>query len=204
LSRPCLIGIAGPSCAGKTELSRRLATLLPAPILPLDGYYFDLAHLSPAERAQRNFDTPEVFDQSLFLQHLKALAQGRGISRPVYDFAAHVRTGRVEIVTPAPFLVVEGLLLFHWEEVRKLLSLRVYVDLDEPSCLERRLLRDVKERGRAPESVRRQFAETVRPMAEKYIYPTRSFADLLVRGDAPVEDSVAAVMERVRSLSGSI
>ncbi len=194
---PFLIGIAGPSCAGKTELSRRLSVLLAAPVLPLDGYYLDLSHLPPAERMQCNFDLPEVLDHDLFVRHLTALGQGHPISRPVYDFATHLRTGRLQAVSPAVVILVEGLLLLHWEEVRNLLSLRVYVDLDDQSCLERRLLRDGKERGRSPESVRRQYAETVRPMAEKYVYPTRSFADLVVRGDAPLEDSAAAVMARL-------
>ncbi len=190
---PCLIGIAGPSCAGKTELARRLATSLPAPILSQDSYYPDLSHLALAERAQCNFDLPEVLDSALLVQHLTALRHGDEIARPIYDFATHTRGGQVEIVKPAPFIVVEGLFLLYWEQVRKLLSVRVFVDLDERSCLERRLLRDVKERGRVPESVRRQFAETVLPMAKKYIQPTRSLADLVVRGDAPLEESVAAV-----------
>jgi uridine kinase len=198
LTIPQLIGIAGPSCAGKSELARGLARALSAPILPLDGYYLDLSHLSTDERARRNFDMPDVLDHELFVRHLTELHQGHEIARPVYDYATHCRTGQVETVRPTPFLIIEGLFLFYWEAVRDLLALRIFVDLDDQSCLERRLVRDVQQRGRTAESVRTQYSETVRPMAEKYIGPTRTFADLVLRGDAPLEDSVAAVLVLVR------
>lgn len=199
---PRLIGIAGPSCAGKSELARRLAEQLSAPVLPLDSYYYDLSHLAPAERGQQNFDAPQMLDYDLFLRHLAELSQGREIARPIYDFSSHCRTGQADIVRPGRFLIVEGLFLFYWEAVRTLLKARVFVDLDEQSCLQRRLRRDVQERGRTPESVKAQFAGTVRPMAEKYITPTRRFADLIVRGDDPLEKSVAAVMALL-NLSGN-
>ncbi len=195
--KPYLIGIAGPSCAGKTELSRRLARLLSAAILPLDCYYFDLSHLPLEQRARHNFDVPDALDHDLFLRQLQMLHQGQDIPRPVYDFAAHSRTSKVEMVKPGRFIVVEGLFVLYWEDVRNTFGTRVFVDLDDKTCLDRRILRDVKERGRTPESVVLQFTETVRPMAEKYIRPTHTFADLVVRGDDPIEASVAAVMAHV-------
>ncbi len=192
-----LIGIAGPSCAGKTELSRQLARLLSAAILPLDCYYFDLSHLPLQERARQNFDVPDALDHDLFLKHLTMLNRGEAIPRPVYDFATHARTGRVEIVQPGRFILVEGLFVLYWEDVRQTFGTKVFVDLDDKTCLDRRILRDVKERGRTPESVVLQFTETVRPMAEKYIRPTHAVADLVVRGDDPIDASVAAVMAHV-------
>ncbi|MFB3813175.1 MAG: uridine kinase [Terriglobales bacterium] len=196
-SKPYLVGIAGPSCAGKTELSRHLARLLSATILPLDCYYFDLSHLPPEERARNNFDIPTALDHDLFLQHLEALNRGEEIARPVYDFARHCRSGQVEIVEPGRYIIVEGLFVLYWEDVRNTFGTRVFVDLDDKSCLDRRIVRDVEERGRTPESVIWQFTETVRPMAERYIRPTKQFADVVVRGDCPIEASVAAVMGHV-------
>ncbi len=195
--KPYLIGIAGPSCAGKTELSRHLARLLSAAILPLDCYYFDLSHLPLEQRARHNFDIPSALDHDLFLQHLQMLHRGEPAPRPVYDFATHSRTGRVEVVKPGRFIIVEGLFVLYWEDVRNTFATRVFVDLDDKTCLDRRILRDVKERGRTPESVILQFTETVRPMAEKYIRPTHAFADVVVCGDDPIDASVAAVMAHV-------
>jgi uridine kinase len=137
-------------------------------------------------------------DHDLFLRHLTALRAGQSIERPVYDFANHCRTSKVEVVQPGPFVVVEGLLLFSWEDVRPLFHLKVFVDLDDQSCLERRILRDVKERGRTPESVILQFVETVRPMAEKYVRPARAMADLVVNGDDSIDQSVSAVLAELR------
>ena len=212
VSKPYLIGIAGPSCAGKTELTRRLARLLSSPqhadsaragdpvsvaVLPLDCYYPDLSHLPPAERARHNFDQPTAFDYALFHAHLSALASGRPVERPVYDFATHTRTAQLEVIRPGRYLLVEGLFVLYWPPVRALLATKVFVDLDDRQCLERRIARDVAERGRTAESVIAQFNQTVRPMAEQFIRPTHQFADLIVRGDDSLDASVAAVMAHV-------
>jgi len=197
-SKPYLIGIAGPSCAGKTELSRNLATALAASVLPLDCYYFDLANLSMAERARFNFDEPRALDHDLFFRHVQALGRGEEIERPVYDFATHSRTGTVERIAPGPFVIVEGLFVLHWRDVRSLFGTRIFVDLPDEACLERRVVRDVRERGRTVESVRRQFFETVRPMADLHVRPTRVFADLVIAGDQPIRLSVDAVLAHTR------
>jgi len=125
------------------------------------------------------------------------LSEGRSIERPVYSFATHARTGEVEVLRPGKFIIVEGLFVLLWPEVRDLFRTRIYVDLPDGPCLERRILRDVRERGRTPESVRRQFEETVRPMADLHVRPTRAFADIILSGDNPIEDSVATVLARV-------
>jgi uridine kinase len=194
-----MIGVAGPSCAGKTELSRNLAARLPATLLPLDCYYRELADRTLAERARFNFDEPGALDEDLFLRHVRTLAEGGEIERPVYDFSTHARTGAVEVVKPKSYVIVEGLFVLFWPEVRALLRTKVFVDLADALCLERRIVRDVSERGRTPESVRRQFEGTVRPMAELYVRPTQAFADLTIAGDAPIQDSVETVLKRVLS-----
>ncbi|MFB3915324.1 MAG: uridine kinase [Terriglobales bacterium] len=195
--KPYLIGIAGPSCAGKTELGQRLAVLLPAPILALDNYYLDRSDYPAQQRSQFNFDVPESLDHDLFLAHVRALSLGEEVARPVYDFTTHTRTRTTKLIRPGPFVIVEGLFLFHWEDVRALIDTCVFVDLDDRTCLGRRIFRDVNERGRAPEAVIMQFAQTVRPMAEKYVRPTQKFAGVVLCGDDPIDSSVAAVMAHV-------
>ena len=192
--KPYLIGIAGPSCAGKTELTKHLARLLSAAVLPLDCYYNDLSQLPLERRAQHNFDHPDMLDHQLFRAHLEALARGESIEQPIYDFATHSRTAGTKLIRPGRFVLAEGLFVLYWEDVRQALNTCVFVDLDDKHCLERRIVRDVRERGRTPESVVAQFNTTVRPMAEAFIRPTHVFSDLVVRGDDDIDASVAAVM----------
>lgn len=195
---PYLIAIAGPSCSGKSELSKRLSGELRAPVVSLDSYYRELAHLPLEERARMNFDEPAALDEALLLAQVRALAAGRAIDRPVYDFSRHTRSGQFERIEPAPFVIVEGLLALYWPELRALYGTKVYIDAaDDEVCFRRRLERDVRERGRTPESVYAQYQATVRPMAERYILPTRAWADLVVSGVEPLELSAAAVLAHV-------
>jgi uridine kinase len=193
---PHLIGVAGPSCAGKTELARALADRLPAPIISLDSYYVDLVHLPFEERPRTNFDVPESLDKDLFVNQLRQLSRGEEIHVPVYDFTRHIRASETKSVRAGEFVIVEGLFALYWEEVRALLGTKVFVFADDDICFGRRLERDVRERGRTPESVREQYDSTVRPMAETYILPTRRFADLVLSGTDPLEQSVRAVLTR--------
>ena len=193
-----LIGIAGPSGSGKTELARALALLLEAPILSLDSYYRDLSHLPLDERARQNFDVPDMLDHELLLGHLRTLAAGGEIDIPLYDFARHARTPGTERLRAGAFGVVEGLWTLYWEDIRRLLGTKVYIAAPDELCLDRRMERDVRERGRSPESVIEQYNTTVRPMAEQYILPEREFADVVVSGTDAIAASVEAVLSDVR------
>jgi uridine kinase len=197
-AKPHLIAVAGPSCAGKTELARHLAARLPAVVLPLDCYYFDLSDRLLEERAKSNFDEPSALDHDLFLRHIQTLSEGKSIKRPVYDFVTHSRTKSVQPMQPGRFIVVEGLFVLYWQDVRASFQTKVYVDLPDEPCLQRRILRDVRERGRTPESVRSQFAQTVQPMAELYVRPTKLFADVVVAGDLPIHQSVELVLAQIK------
>ena len=195
--RPYLIAIAGPSGSGKTELARRLAAVLPAPILSLDSYYRDAAHLRFVDRARINFDEPRSLDHELLAEQLAALSEGAEIAVPVYDFTHHVRTAEVHRMRGGEFVIVEGIFALYWEDVRKLARTKVYVDVADEICLARRLARDVRERGRSPQSVIEQYTATVRPMAELYVHPTRRFADVVAGGCDPVEQLADAVLAHV-------
>ena len=187
--RPFLIGIGGPSCSGKSTLATHLARQLSgsSAVLSLDAYYKDLSALSFDERARHNFDAPDALDWPLVEEHLNALAQGHAVERPEYDFTTHSRRDTRTAVPRADFILVEGLLALYAENIRALLNLRIYVDAPDAVCLARRIARDTLERGRTRESVLRQYGDFVRPMAERYVRPTRVFADLLINGTAPID-----------------
>ena len=193
-----LIGIAGPSGAGKSYLARHLADYLDAPVLALDRYYRDLSHMPLEERARSNFDDPAALENELLVAQVQSLSQGCAIEIPIYDFFVHTRTNQTQVFRPANFVIVEGLFTLHWPELRRLLNTRVYVDLTDEVCLQRRQRRDVHERGRTPESVVEQFRATVTPMAERYVRPTQAHAHVVVFGAAPVSEAVERVLEHVR------
>lgn len=182
-----LVGIAGPSCAGKTELARWLAARLAAPVLNLDHYYIDLAHLPLEERARTNFDEPAAVDRDAIVHDVAALRRGEPVVAPLYDFATHARARGGERIVPAGLVVVEGLFALYWPELREHFFVKLFVDAPDSLCLARRLERDVRERGRTPESVRAQFAATVQPGAERFIRPTRAFADLVLSGEEELD-----------------
>ena len=193
-AKPAIIGIAGISCSGKTTLARQLCQILPgAAILPLDAYYRDLGHLDPPARSQTNFDAPEALDYPLLLEHLQELARGAAVNRPLYSFATHTRQRATQRLEAAPFLLVEGLFALYWPQVRALYRLAVFVVAPHSVCLQRRLQRDVAERGRTPQSVRHQYQRHVQPMAEKYVLPTQAHADLVVDGREVGEAAAARI-----------
>ena len=193
-----LIGIAGPSGAGKSYLARHLSERLQAPVLALDHYYRDLSHLPLQERARSNFDDPAALEHELLIAQVARLSEGNAIEIPTYDFSTHTRTGVTQPFQPAPFVIVEGLFTLHWPELRQLLGTRVFVDMTDDVCLQRRQERDVRERGRTPESVVEQFRATVAPMAERYVRPTQAHAHVVVFGAAPIGEVVERVLEHVR------
>lgn len=199
MSKPYLIGIAGPSGSGKTTLAARVAAELGGTVLSLDSYYFDLSHQPLDVRALTNFDHPDTLESELLARHLRELREGRSIEQPVYDFATHTREARTALVRPAGFIIVEGLFTLYWEHVRSLFRTTVYVDLEDQVCYSRRLDRDIRERGRTQSCVDRQYRDTVRPMAEQFIRPTRELADIVVRGDEPLAESTRRVVAHATS-----
>lgn len=181
-AKPLMIGIAGGSGSGKTTLCRELAEILgqEATTLSCDSYYHSQCHLSPRERASVNFDHPDTIDFGLMAGHLGMLGNGESVSVPTYDFATHSRIDATQMLAPTPVLLVEGILLFVPEQIRAQLDLLVFVHADTETRLQRRLLRDTKERGRSDASVHAQWHTTVQPMHEEYVEPTRRFAQIVV------------------------
>ncbi len=204
MTKPYCIAIAGGSGAGKSWLAQHLARELQATVLCLDSYYRDQSALELSVRHHQNFDTPELLDWDLMLDQFQTLAAGREIDQPLYSFATHTRTGETQRISPRPFLIFEGILALYDPRLCDLCGTKVFVETGDPLCLHRRLARDVKERGRTPESVRRQYTEQVRPMYLQYVLPTRKFADLVVRGDEPVEALASRVIAHARGRAGAL
>ncbi len=172
-------GISGGSGAGKTTLTRRLMQELGpdgASVIAFDSYYRDQGHLSPADRSLVNYDHPDSLDHELFARDVDRLRAGSAIEVPIYDFSTHTRTKESTRVEPSGLVIVEGILLLSFPGIVSLLDLAVFIDVPEDVRLERRIRRDVAERGREPKDVRRQFAATVAPMHDMYVEPYRHLA----------------------------
>ena len=181
--KPLIIGIAGGTGSGKTTVAKKIAQALPqasVAFLDMDGYYRNLAHLPMDERRQVNWDHPEAFDLDLFVSHLKQLARGEPVEKPVYDFTTHVRSSRTERITPADVIVVDGILLFVDERVRALCDVKVFVDADPDIRLVRRIQRDMSERDRPLEEILQQYLTTVRPMQQQFVEPSKRYADIIL------------------------
>jgi uridine kinase len=198
-----MIGIAGCSGSGKTTLARELAIQLDATLFPLDLYYRDLTQFPLDDRSKKNFDHPDSLESELILEHVRALAAGQTIQRPVYDFATHSRVaGAFEPVTPTRFVIVEGILALHYPELWPIYDFSIYVDAPDEVCLNRRIHRDMLERGRTEQSVRDQFHATARPMAGLYVLPSQARATITVSGTEALDWSIEIVLRdlRVRGL----
>lgn len=166
-------------------------------LLSLDSYYRDLAHQPIAERATTNFDEPDALEWPLIRSQVESLARGETIRIPEYDFATHSRTPRTCLLSPRPVVVVEGLLALYDSDVRFRCDLLVFIDAPVEVMLERRIARDVRERGRTRESVVRQYTSHVLPMTKKYVLPTRAHASIVVDGTEPIENSARCIVERI-------
>lgn len=197
---PVVLAIAGCSGSGKTTLAAELARTLGGVHFHFDNYYRDLAHLPPAERPRQNFDDPNIIESPLLIKHVEALAQGRPIERPLYDFAAFIRMpGKTETFHPGPYVIVEGLFALFYSELLPFYELRIYVDTPDELCFERRLKRDMEERGRTAESVRQQYDATVRPASLAYVRPSALNADLTLDGTGALDWKVERILSEMRA-----
>ncbi len=195
--QPRLIGIAGMSGAGKSELARYASLHLPerTELIWMDSYYWAQDHMPMEERVKVNYDHPDSIDWPLFLAHLRAIANGDAIEEPVYLFDRHTRAQQTRRIEPARYVIVEGLLALHCPDARLLYELRVFVTTPDDVCLARRVERDIHQRGRTEESVLSQYRETVLPMAEQFVKPSEAFADLVISGEQPLAESYAALSQ---------
>ncbi len=177
-----VIGIAGGSGSGKTTLMKNLIEKFGdhVTVLSHDNYYKRLDELTYEERCLVNYDEPGAFDTSLMVYQLDQLRHGQSIDCPVYDFTVHNRSNDTIHIEPQPVIIVEGILIFENQPLRELMDIRIYVDTDADIRLCRRIKRDVNKRGRSLASVLSQYQNTVKPMHEKYVEPSKKYADIVV------------------------
>ncbi len=179
-----IIGIAGASGSGKTTLAKELSARFGDQVILLshDNYYKCRDDIPLEERNKINYDEPNALETELLIDHLKQLRMGKTIFRPTYDFKTHNRTDEMVRVDPRRVIIVEGILVFENKELRDMMDLRVFVDTDQDICLARRIRRDVHRRHRTMESVLDAHMETVRPMYDLHVAPTKAFANIIVPG----------------------
>ena len=177
-----VIGIAGGTGSGKTTLMKNLIAEFSddVTVLSHDNYYKRHDELSYEERCQLNYDEPAALETDLMAHHLDLLRQGQAIDCPVYDFTVHNRSDETVRIVPRKVIIVEGILIFENEPLRDLMDIRIFVDTDADVRLCRRIKRDVNKRGRSLESVLTQYQQTVKPMHEKYVEPSKKFAHMVV------------------------
>ncbi len=177
-----VIGIAGGTGSGKTTLMKRLVERFGdvVSVISHDNYYRRLDHLTMEERCKVNYDEPKSLETELMVRHLEALRSGYAIECPVYDFSVHNRSSETVHIEPKRVIIVEGILIFENEQLRNLMDIRIFVDTDADVRLCRRIKRDVNKRGRTLESVLQQYQETVKPMHERYVEPSKKYANIVV------------------------
>ena len=201
MSRVLTIGIAGGTGSGKTTITRRLQRTFGEQICTLyhDNYYKARDDIPLEERARLNYDEPDAFDTELMVRHLRQLQRGESVLCPVYDFTVHNRSDRTARVEPAPVVLVEGILILADPALCAAMDIKIYVDTDADVRILRRIVRDVRNRGRSLESVVNQYLTTVKPMHERYVEPSRRQADIIVPEGGRNEVAMSLLVERVRA-----
>ena len=203
---PLVIGLAGGSGSGKTTVANAILERVGAEhiaYVPHDAYYRNLSDLPTAPRDEINWDHPDALETELMIEHIRALRAGQPVDLPVYDFAACVRTGRTVRLSPQPIIVVEGILIFADPRLRAMFDLKLYVDTDADLRFIRRLQRDVRERGRSPESVIQQYLATVRPSHLEFVEPSKRYADVIIPEGGYNQAAMEMVVARIERLLGT-
>ena len=195
-----VIGIAGGTGSGKTTITRKIEARFGDEVTVIyhDDYYKARHDLTYEERVKLNYDHPAAFDTDLMIRDLAALRSGAAIDCPVYDYAIYDRTDQTHTVTPSRVVLVEGIQIFHDKALRDLMDIKLYVDADADVRILRRIMRDVKERGRSLDSVIAQYLGTVKPMHEAFVEPSKKFADIIIPEGGQNLVALEMVLNRVQ------
>lgn len=205
--KPLLLGIAGGTGSGKSTVARKIAEGLPPSsvgVLDHDSYYRDHSNLDAESRERLNYDHPDALDNDLLVSHLEELCAGRGVDVPIYDFKTHSRQKERRRVEPTRIIIVEGILVFVEERVRRLLDVKVFVDTDADLRVFRRIRRDIEQRGRSFQAIREQYYTTVRPMHLQFVEPSKRWADVIVPEGGENHIAVDLILGKLRHVLGPI
>lgn len=198
-----IIGIAGGTGSGKTTVVKKIIEALPkgeVTVIPQDSYYNDNAHIPLEERLKMNYDEPASIEWSLLCKHLAELKSGKEVNRPCYDFITCSRLAETVILPPRDVVVVEGILVLTDKQLRDMMDVKVFVDADADERLIRVIERDCIERGRTPQMVIDRYRETLKPMHELYIEPSKRYADLIVPQGGHNNVAIMLLTDYIRSL----
>ena len=198
-----VIGVAGGTGSGKSTLVKRLQEAFrndDVATICHDFYYKAHPELTYEERTKLNYDHPDAFDTWLMVEHIKALKEGKSVECPTYSFVEHNRVEDTQPVKPSKVIIVDGILIFEKEELRNIMDIKVYVDTDADVRLARRILRDVRERGRSMESVISQYTTTVKPMHEQFVEPSKRYADVIIPEGGFNSVAVSMLIQNIRSI----
>ena len=195
------IGIAGGTGSGKTTITKKLMQRFGGDVSVIyhDNYYKAHHNMSYEERSRLNYDHPDSFDTDLLIQAVKDLKAGRSVTCPVYDYTIHDRSDKVIVVRPAKVIIVEGILIFQSRELCQQMDIKIYVDTDADVRILRRIVRDVRDRGRSLDSEVNQYLSTVKPMHEQFVEPSKRNADIIIPEGGHNQVAMEMVMERVRA-----
>lgn len=201
MSNIMVIGIAGGTGSGKTTITRRLIERFGGDVSVIhhDNYYKAHHNMPYEERALLNYDHPDAFDTDMLIEHLKLLKQGKSVQCPVYDYSIHDRTEKTITIRPTRVIIVEGILIYENRELCDQMDIKIFVDADADVRILRRIVRDVRDRGRSLESVINQYLSTVKPMHEAFVEPSKRRADVIVPEGGHNLVALDMVIQRVRA-----
>lgn len=203
MKRPLLIGITGGTGSGKSTVSKEIFKSIhekKITVIEQDSYYKDQSNLTFEERVKTNYDHPLAFDNELLVKHLRDLMDNKAIEKPIYDFENHTRKKETISVEPKDIIILEGILILFEEEIRNLLDIKVFVDTDSDVRVIRRILRDIKDRGRTLDSVILQYMETVRPAHLQFIEPTKRYADIIIPEGGYNKVAIDIIVAKINSI----
>ena len=198
------IGVYGGTGSGKTTIVSQIVSEFPTSeiqVISQDSYYKDTSHLTFDERCALNFDHPDAIDFPLLYQHVNSLKNGDNIEQPVYSFETHNRTKETVTVVPKKILIIEGILILNYPKLRSLFDLKIYIDADSDMRMERRVSRDISERGRTPEEVLNRYLNTLKPMHKQFIEPMKVHADITLENHQNTPLNLSELIDKIKTLS---
>lgn len=198
------IGVYGGTGSGKTTIVSKIVSEFPTneiQVISQDSYYKDTSHLTFDERCALNFDHPDAIDFPLLYQHVNSLKNGENIEQPVYSFETHNRTKETVTVVSKKILIIEGILILNYPKLRSLFDLKIFIDADSDMRMERRVSRDISERGRTPEEVLNRYLNTLKPMHKQFIEPMKVHADITLENHQNTPLNLSELIDKIKTLS---